>query len=175
MNTFMTIIFSVLFLGIPAYYFGILFSTYNKQVRKNKQNIKLVMKINTISVYLADIVLVIATLIFAIYSYFNNSYAILIVPMIFIDIVVFILIKVSSSNFYIFNDYMIVKNFYVSFNERQNVLLKPEKSANIYELSISTKDYLHTCSLKVDDPKSLIKQIKSLLPKNIKIKEVPAK
>lgn len=175
MNTFTTILFAILFLGVPTYYFTILFSSYYKQVRKNKDKIKVTLNVSSYTTYLAAIILVIATLLFGIYSLFNNTYVFLLVPMALVDILVYFLIKFSSSKFYIFDNFIIIKNFYVEFNEIKNILLKPEKNDNLYELSISTKDFLHTINIKTEDPKGLIKEFKAILPKNIKIKEVPAK
>ncbi|CUN55170.1 hypothetical protein [Clostridium disporicum] len=175
MNTFISILFTILFIGVPTYYFTILFSSYYKQVRKNKDKIKVVLNVRSYTTYLAAIVLVIATIAFGIYSLFNKTFVLLLIPMILIDILVYFLIKLSSSKFYIFDNFLIIKNFYVEFSEIKNVLLKPENKDNLYELSISTKDFLHTIKIKTEDPKSLIKEFKTSLPKNIKIKEVPAK
>ena len=175
MNTFITILFTILFVGIPTYYFTILFSSYYKLVRKNKDKIKVTLNVNSYTTYLAAITLVIATLLFGIYSFFYNTYVFLLIPMILVDVLVYFLIKLSSSKFYIFDNFIIIKNFYVEFGEIKNVLLKAEKGDNLYELSISTKDFLHTIIIKTEDPKGLIREFKALLPKNIKIKEVQAK
>ena len=175
MNTFITILFTILFVGIPTYYFTILFSSYYKLVRKNKDKIKVTLNVNSYTTYLAAITLVIATLLFGIYSFFNNTYVFLLIPMILVDVLVYFLIKLSSSKFYIFDNFIIIKNFYVEFGEIKNVLLKAEKGDNLYELSISTKDFLHTIIIKTEDPKGLIREFKALLPKNIKIKEVQSK
>lgn len=175
MNTFITILMTIFFVGIPVYYFTILFSTYLKQVRKNKDKIKLTLNISSYSIYIAEIVILVATLAFGVYSFFNNTYVFLLIPMILIDILVYFLIKISNSKFYIFDNFLIIKNFYVDFTDIKNVLLKPVKNENQYELSISTKDFLHTVTIKSEDPKSIIKEIKTILPKNIKVKEVQAK
>ena len=115
MNTFTTILFAILFLGVPTYYFTILFSSYYKQVRKNKDKIKVTLNVSSYTTYLAAIILVIATLLFGIYSLFNNTYVFLLVPMALVDILVYFLIKFSSSKFYIFDNFIIIKNFYVEF------------------------------------------------------------
>lgn len=175
MNTFITILFTILFVGIPTYYFTILFSSYYKLVRKNKDKIKVSLDVSSYTTYLASITLLIATLSFAIYSIFNHTYIFLLIPMILVNVLVYFLIKISSSKFYIFDNFIIIKNFYVEFSEIKNVLLKPKDTTNLYELSISTKDFLHTVNIKTEDSKGLIKEFKTLLPKNIKIKEVLAK
>ena len=46
---------------------------------------------------------------------------------------------------------------------------------NLYELKVTTKFDLLICTVVSDDAKSLLRQIKSNLPKNIKIKESAAK
>ena len=97
------------------------------------------------------------------------------IAVIFINILVFFCIKLSCTKFAIYNNYVLVKNNYGEFNEIQSLLLEKKDKENTYELKLTTKYDLLICSIITEDPKSILKSIKTNLPKNIKIKELSAK
>ena len=73
-------------------------------------------------------------------------------------------------------EYKINKEIIVYENGKYYDIISYEKGKeNLYELKVTTKFDLLICTVVSDDAKSLLRQIKSNLPKNIKIKESAAK
>ena len=95
--------------------------------------------------------------------------------MIIITIVVGLLIRLSIKELYFFDTYLVFKNNYIEYPEMVNLLLKKNPKTGAYEMEVTTKTDLVSCKINVEDSKSTIKDIKVILPKNIKIKEVDVK
>ena len=148
-----------------------------KKILKNKNNLKFSFKTTSITTYLPSIIFAIISIIFAIYSIANNISPYYLIALVAVNIVVFACIHLSCTTFGIYNDCVVVKNNYAELNEIQSVVLEKSKKGkeNLYELKVTTKFDLLICTVVSDDAKSLLRQIKSNLPKNIKIKELAAK
>ena len=112
---------------------------------------------------------------FAIYTFMNNITSYYLITVIIINIIVFFCIKLSCTKFAIYDNYVVVKNNYGEFNEIQSLLLEKKDKENTYELKLTTKYDLLICSIMTENPKDILKSIKTNLPKNIKIKELSAK
>ena len=95
--------------------------------------------------------------------------------MVIITIVVGLLIRLSIKELYFFDTYLVFKNNYIEYSEMVNLLLKRNPKNGAYEMEVTTKTDLVSCKINVEDSKSTIKDIKVILPKNIKIKEVDCK
>ena len=175
MNSFLYISLLILFITVPIYYITVVYSIYYKRIFKNKDNLKYSFKTNSLSSYISLIVLCVSTILYCIFAVTLKANFIFIIPMIILDLLVYFSIKLSCTKFCIYTDYVVVKNNYAEFNEIQNILLKGTDKNNQYELQISTKFDLLICKVNTDNPKEFLKHIKTLLPKNIKIKEVPKK
>lgn len=163
-------IFLIIFTIVPVYYLTVVYSIYYKKIFKNKNNLKFSFKTTSITTYLPSII-------FAIYSIANNISPYYLIALVAVNIVVFACIHLSCTTFGIYNDCVVVKNNYAELNEIQSVVLEKSKKGkeNLYELKVTTKFDLLICTVVSDDAKSLLRQIKSNLPKNIKIKESAAK
>lgn len=171
MSTFMLLLAIATFSISIGYYLSILFSIQYKKVSKNKENIKLKYKSKSPVLYLPVVFLLIATLLFTLY-FFNKGITLsLSMSMVLCTIVVTILISITTTNFYIFTDYIVIRNSYIKFSEINNVSFKKGKKENSFELQIVTKYDLVSFPIETSDPKTTFKSIKSLLPKNIKVKE----
>lgn len=175
MNNFLLILFLIIFVGIPAYYVTVLYSIYYKKIFKNKANLKFEYNTSSLNTYIPSIILLIVSIIFAAYTFMSNITPYYLIAVIFINILVFFCIKLSCTKFAIYNNYVLVKNNYSEFNEIQSLLLEKKDKENTYELKLTTKYDLLICSIITEDPKSILKSIKTNLPKNIKIKELAAK
>ena len=175
MNSFLNLLILIVFATIPVYYLTVLYSIYFKKIYKNRNNLKLSYNINSLGIYIPLIILALLSIAYLIYAYMNNINISLTIIIFLINILVFVCIKLSSSRFCIYDDYVVVKNNYAPFNEIQSVILEQKEKNNKYELKITTKFDLLICTLSTNDDKGMLKSIKSSLPKNIKIKEVPAK
>lgn len=175
MNNFILILFLIVFAGMPAYYLTVLYSIYYKKISKNKSNLKFEYNTNSISMYIPCIILLIVSIIFAIYTFINNITPYYLIAVAIINIVVFLSIKLSCTKFAIFDNYVVVKNNYAEFKEIQSLLLEKKDKEDLYELKVTTKYDLLICPILTKDPKTVLKSIKSYLPKNIKIKELAAK
>ena len=121
------------------------------------------------------IILLIVSIMFAIYTFMNNITSYYLITVIIINIIVFFCIKLSCTKFAIYDNYVVVKNNYGEFNEIQSLLLEKKDKENTYELKLTTKYDLLICSIMTENPKDILKSIKTNLPKNIKIKELSAK
>lgn len=170
-------IFLIIFTIVPVYYLTVVYSIYYKKIFKNKNNLKFSFKTTSITTYLPSIIFAIISIIFAIYSISNNISPYYLIALVAVNIVVFACIHLSCTTFGIYNDCVVVKNNYAELNEIQSVVLEKSKKGkeNLYELKVTTKFDLLICTVVSDDAKSLLRQIKSNLPKNIKIKESAAK
>ena len=170
MNNFVLILFLIIFIGIPTYYLRVLYSIYYKKILKNKANLKFEYTTSSLNTYTPSIILLIVSIIFAIYSFMNNITPYYLIAIILVNILVFFCIKLSCTKFAIYDNYVIVKNNYGEFNEIQSLLLEKKDKTNTYELKLTTKYDLLICSIVTEDPKGILKVIKANLPKNIKIK-----
>ena len=170
-------IFLIIFTIVPVYYLTVVYSIYYKKIFKNKNNLKFSFKTTSITTYLPSIIFAIISIIFAIYSIANNISPYYLIALVSVNIVVFACIHLSCTTFGIYNDCVVVKNNYAELNEIQSVVLEKSKKGkeNLYELKVTTKFDLLICTVVSDDAKSLLRQIKSNLPKNIKLKESAAK
>lgn len=175
MNNFLLIFFLIIFAGMPAYYLTFLYSIYYKKIFKNKDNLKLEYTTSSLNTYISSIILLIVSIMFAIYTFMNNITSYYLITVIIINIIVFFSIKLSCTKFAIYDNYVVVKNNYGEFNEIQSLLLEKKDKENTYELKLTTKYDLLICSIMTENPKDILKSIKTNLPKNIKIKELSAK
>lgn len=175
MNNFILILLLIIFAGMPAYYLTVLYSIYYKKISKNKPNLKFEYNTNSIGTYIPCIILLIVSIIFAIYTFMNNITPYYLIAVVIVNILVLFSIKVSCTKFAIYDNYVVVKNNYAEFNEIQSLVLEKKHKENLYELKLTTKYDLLICPIVTADPKAILKSIKSHLPKNIKIKELTAK
>lgn len=175
MNNFIMISFVIIFAIMPAYYLTILYSIYYKKIYKNKSNLKFEYNTSSINTYIPSIILGIISVVFAIYILLNDITPYYLIAVAIINLIVFMCIKMSCTKFAIYNDYVVVKNNYSEFNEIQSLILEKKDKENHYELKLTTKFDLLICSIITEDPKNILKLIKSNLPKNIKIKELATK
>lgn len=175
MNSFIIILLGIVFLMTLGYYISSLYSVHYKTVWKNKSNIKYRVKTSSITSYAPLFGLILATIIFAFY-FRNSGYSPIITgAMIIITIVVGVLIRLSIKELYFFDTYLVFKNNYIEYSEMVNLLLKRNPKTRAYEMEVTTKTDLVSCKINVEDSKKAIKDIKVILPKNIKIKEVDVK
>ena len=169
------ILFLIIFAVIPAYYLTVLYSIYYKKMLKNKSNLKFEYTTNSLNTYIPSIILLVVSILFAIYIFINNITPYYLIAIVLINILVFFCIKLSCTKFAIYDNYVVVKNNYGEFNEIQSLLLEKKDKRNTYELKLTTKYDLLICSIITEDPKGILKSLKASLPKNIKIKELAAK
>lgn len=170
-------VFLIIFTLVPVYYLTVAYSIYYKKIFKNKKNLKFSFKTSSFITYLPAIIFAIFSIIFARITMANNLSILYLVSLIALNIVVFACIYLSCTTFGIYDNYVVVKNNYAELNEIQSVILEKSKKGkeNLFELKITTKFDLLICTVVTDDAKSLLKQIKLNLPKNIKIKEMATK
>lgn len=177
MNNIWITIFLIIFTIVPVYYLTVVYSIYYKKIFKNKNNLKFSFKTTSITTYLPLVVFATISIIFAIYSMSNNISPYFLIALVAVNLVVFACIYLSCTTFGIYDDFVIVKSNYAELNEIQSVVLEKSKKdkENLYELKVTTKFDLLICTVVTDDSKNLLRQIKSHLPKNIKIKESAVK
>ena len=72
MNNFVLILFLIIFAVIPAYYLTVLYSIYYKKMLKNKSNLKFEYTTNSLNTYIPSIILLVVSILFAIYIFINN-------------------------------------------------------------------------------------------------------